>query len=744
MKKIKIEYYVILLYALINIVFARVFWSELFFDSATTGAVFGEILATEWNMEKVYQNLIQGRNPFAGTLDMLYPFGSNYISTDSGNGFLFLLTRPFLSAHQSFYILSALALFFANIGMFFLLRKLNIRYSIACVIGLAFGYMTFIHPRIGHLSYLYFYTFPWFYYAVLSVLSSDTRPKKIWWSTVSGLLFVFTLYLNLYFFVSLALSVAFFCLYFLLFDRHRLFHLAYTHIAYLLLFGISSLVFLSPWLLVLWETARFEELPTTQGWGGAIEFSSDLFGYFVPSIYSYFMSPITHFIGRYAQFTIGIFENFSYPGIIILGGLVVLAFYYFRKKLSENVVKKIAPFLFGAAGFWILTLGPFLHVAGRWAITVEENIKIVFPLPFVLFHYLPFMANIRSPGRLVAMWIFLSYIVIAILFDYILKHKSRTFVRNAIIVLALIFVIDHYFLIPTFPPNPLPYKLYETIRQDKRPVSVMELPFVVRDGFTYFGDVSALDFITGQQDHGKSVIGGYMGRVPHFKREYYVRNPLLGYFGRLIDPDIRNNGSLPRSDADLLPWKTLKEEEAQDVVDFLDIAYVLVKQDTPYVSTAEADLQMLGFEPMKSENDHELWYRKPARREFRTVQLGKPGDEMYLGSGWNTPDSGFRWAGEKTEVLFKVVDSHPRRITFTAASFHESRHVQIFVDRQYVQSIELGTSLKEYNVKLKDTLSSGMHSVHFLFDGYAVPAQVISGSFDMRQISAKFTQISLQ
>lgn len=737
-------FFVVFLYAIINIVFCRVFWSELFVDSSQTGAVFGEILATEWNMEKVYQNVIHGHNPFAGTFDMLYPFGSNFISTDSGNGFLFIFLRPFLSPHQSFFILSALALFFANIGMFMLLKKLNIRDSVAFMIGLLFGYMTFIQPRIGHLTYVFYYSFPWFYYCVLFVLHGGTRVKKIAASIGASFFLIFTLYLNLYYFVSLAFSAALLVLFYLITERQLLFKKVLENILYIVIFGISSVIFLFPWIQIFIETAKFEELPRTQGWGGAIEFSSDLFGYFIPSIYSYFLGDFARFIGRHAQFAYGIFENFSYPGIVILATFATLLVLYILKKQKKELHSRIAPFLFTSVTFWVLTLGPFLHVLGRWGLVVEENIRIVVPLPYILFHYLPFMANIRSPGRLVTIWIFFSYIVVAFILDYWLKNKSRLFLRNVIIILSCIFIIDHYFIIPKADPNPLPTKLYQKIQTDKNVVSVMELPFVVRDGFTYFGDNGALDFITGQQYHGKSVIGGYMGRVPHFKREYYVRNPLLGYFGRLVDTNIKNNGSLERSEDALASWKSLNIEQGKQIADFLDIAYVITRDDVSYIATASADLRNLDYAPISKERQYSLWYRKPSSQEFLSVKPGTRGDEMYLGAGWNTPDPGFRWAGKKTSVLFKITKSNPKTLSFSAASYFRPRMVTLYVNKQLISTFELPPTETKKQISVDGKIRKGLNTVHFLFESYDIPAQVEAGSTDMREISAKFMEIQLK
>src|SRR3990167_1951404 len=138
---------VILIYFLINLLFMRSFWSELIFDRSKIGAVFGEVYAAEWALNHIYENLISLKNPYSHTLDILYPFGANLLVTDAGSGFFFIFLRPFLSIHQAFYVTIALGLFAANIGMYLLLRKLNFSKLIAFILGLSYGYTTYLMVR---------------------------------------------------------------------------------------------------------------------------------------------------------------------------------------------------------------------------------------------------------------------------------------------------------------------------------------------------------------------------------------------------------------------------------------------------------------------------------------------------------------------------------------------------------------------------------------------------------------------
>ena len=416
-----------LAYTIINLFFMRAFWSELLFDRSETGAIYGEVYAVEWGLEHLYQNIIAFKNPFAHTLDILYPFGGNLLATDSGSGFFTLFLRPFLSTHQAFYVVTALGLLAANVGMYLLLRKLEFNKSIAFILGLSYGYSPFLMVRLGHITYYSIYIFPWFFYFVMAVLRSQNFKQKTLNSIGAAFTLALSLYLNLYFFVIIAFSLGLFIFYFLFKDRKVFISKLVSHRNYLILFIFLSTVFLFPWLGILYNTYLFEGLPKVGGWGGAVQFSSDLFGYFIPSTYSYFLNFIPTFLEKHFLFVRGIFENFSYPGFIILASYASLIFLQQKKKISKKQVDALNPFLFTALIFWILTLGPFLHVFGKWGLTLDDGVRLVVPLPYIVFHSLPFISNIRVPGRLAIAFIFFSYFVAAYVMKILAENKSNKF-----------------------------------------------------------------------------------------------------------------------------------------------------------------------------------------------------------------------------------------------------------------------------------------------------------------------------
>ncbi len=68
--------------------------------------------------------------------------------------------------------------------------------------------------------------------------------------------------------------------------------------------------------------------------------------------------------------------------------------------------------------------------------------------------------------------------------------------------------------------------MYDHVRDDPRPVRILELPFGVRDGVTSEGDFSAR-YQFYQTAHGKRLMGGYLSRVSSRRFGEVRESPML-------------------------------------------------------------------------------------------------------------------------------------------------------------------------------------------------------------------------
>ena len=500
--------------------------------------------------------------------------------------------------------------------------------------------------------------------------------------------------------------------------------------------GLTSLL-MSPWLVELWKTQVFDGLPRGIGWGGAIDFSSDLLGIFVPGIYSLTWGKVVEYVGLRVPFVWGIFEQFIYPGSIILTGIA--SYLLARKKINQALRRVLAPWLFLTLSFWVLTLGPFLHVGGKWFVSLE-GIKVVIPLPFVLLHYLPLMDNIRSPGRLAVGMVFGAYLVVGLWLSHLARSKKVLYA----IILGLIvgFFVDHPFRYKPADSVMVPREIYQTIANDQARFSTYEMPSVIRDGFTYFGDLSSLMFIEGQLAHEKPMLAGYFGRVPSYKREYFQNNPFLGYFGRLMDEGKENNGALDRTE--LKNWQEIDQVAAEATADLLEIKYVVLKSDQFYSATAAATLAGLHYQKIQTENVYSLWERTPGNKEMTEVRIGVKGDEMFLGLGWRGRDKGFRWGGKTVSTIFKIIDSGNYRLTIRAAAYYKPQKAKIYVNKTLAGEVELTTELSTQTISLLIPLHAGVNTVHIILPNAYQPIQVEPGNMDESYLAAKYEWLKLE
>jgi len=209
----------------------------------------------------------------------------------------------------------------------------------------------------------------------------------------------------------------------------------------------------------------------------------------------------------------GYLEN---VGTIPLVSLLVIAWAWRRGWRPSR------PWVFLTAFFALLSLGPFIHVAG---------VNTYVPGPWALLRYVPIIGLARSPHRFAVVLILGVSILFAVALRYL---RERTPARQRI-WLAGIAVALLAELLPA--PRPLfaatVPSIYQRIAADPRPdVRVLELPFGIRDGTRSVGDFTARTQFY-QTAHGKPIIGGYLSRVSQKRITETRRQRILDVLIRL-------------------------------------------------------------------------------------------------------------------------------------------------------------------------------------------------------------------
>jgi len=198
-------------------------------------------------------------------------------------------------------------------------------------------------------------------------------------------------------------------------------------------------------------------------------------------------------------------------GSLSLVALAVLLVTWWRFEWKPSKIRV------GFTVFYVLlTLGPFVHVAG---------VNTLIPMPWSVLRYVPILGLVRSPGRFAV----LATMCLVVLLAQALAHLGRRYPERRRQILLATCVLLAFELVPvprTLYSAGIP-ELYQTIARDPRPqIRVLELPVGVRDGTSSMGDFSARTQYF-QSAHGKAIIGGYLSRVSPRRRLDVRRTPVL-------------------------------------------------------------------------------------------------------------------------------------------------------------------------------------------------------------------------
>jgi hypothetical protein len=167
-----------------------------------------------------------------------------------------------------------------------------------------------------------------------------------------------------------------------------------------------------------------------------------------------------------------------------------------------------------ALTFFVLALGPVLHIGGRTALLPGGR---ELPLPYALVNRLPFLDIMRSISRLDVI-VMLSLAVLAALGLEALGRRGR----GAWLPVAALALVLFEFLPAPYPVSPPDTPAwYETLAKDPRPGAVLNLP-VNWDRPWY---------LLYQTVHRKPLSAAYISRED--PRTLIDRAPVLRYFRRL-------------------------------------------------------------------------------------------------------------------------------------------------------------------------------------------------------------------
>ncbi len=527
-----------------------------------TGQVSGDTGVYVWNLWSFQRELGRGNSPFFSTA-ILTPSPRVDLSLHNYTPLAALFALPLLAVTDivtTFNLIYLVTTVVTALGAFLLIRRLVPDVWVAWLAGALFGFSPYLIARsTGHFSLVAAAPLPLFVLTILKL--EDTRQLR--WSVAAGVVLAAALYCDPYYAVYCAMLAGAFALARIAHVTWRPSRLQpwvgyvmdgaiagiaalslsivvtggytlrlgplaiglttlYTPILVLVGFlfarawlalgprvsltlgasqllhprvaigiAVSAAVVMSPWLHALGDRLMS---------GGAIgerifwrtsPRGLDLLSVVLPNP----MNPLTRdaFAGWYAR----------QPGLAIehvaslsLVALAVIGVAFWRYRARAPVVWWVV-----AAGSVLLSLGPFIHVAG---------VNTYVPGPWAFLRYVPFVSSARMPTRFAA----IAALGLAVLFAYGLQQILNAHWPRRRLVLSSVAALLCFELLPAprvlysahIPP------VYEVIAADTRDVAVLSLPLGLRDGVRSYGRYNtARQFY--QAFHGKRIVGGYISRL---------------------------------------------------------------------------------------------------------------------------------------------------------------------------------------------------------------------------------------
>jgi hypothetical protein len=283
-----------------------------------------------------------------------------------------------------------------------------------------------------------------------------------------------------------------------------------------------------------------------------IRYSSDALAIITPPVFSTLLSDLFRPLREF--FTGNPAENSNYLGLTAIALVVFALIYYKRSRIKEILFWAVS-----AIGFFILSLGPFLHFAG----TVEPKI----PLPYLLIYkYVPFFENIRSVGRLWVIALLCFSIVAGFGMQYLL---SNNFIKKYKLQFSLFFVIIlllsvEYLAVP-MKMSSLSYSpYYDQIKAENGDFGVVDLPgstnYLADAKTRYYASIYQKERISGL-DPARKIEG---------KWDFQVTTPVLSE----ILYTLPNGKELPR---DIINHDYQKL--ANSIFTYYNIPYIIIQKE---------------------------------------------------------------------------------------------------------------------------------------------------------------------
>ena len=466
----------------------------------------GDVYMFSWFYWWFKEAITNGVNPFS-TSCIYYPLETNLIfsTVTPLNSLISIPLQMAFDIVTAYNIIWISNFALSGFGAFLLVRYLTQDSRAAFIAGIIFMFCPyhFAHA-LGHVNLMSIQWIP--LYALF--LIKTVREGGIKNAVYAGIFLLFTAMSCYIYLLYLAVFTLIFLLYYSgvkpaeILNRYTLTNIGVMGVTFGLLFSPILYLFIKEYVSV--ESNYMYA-------GGFVEYSADLLGFFVPTVFHPFFKDMVaptyqNFTGNGAEFTVFL----GYTTML----LALLAIIKIRSSKTRF-------WLYSALIYFILTLGPLLHINGVVTIPIEGCTATIL-LPYAFLMKIPIFSMARVPSRWTVL-IMLSLTVLAgyglsYLFNRFKEERVRNLPLNHIFgIIITVFILFEFLAVPYPMSNASVPDFYKEIAPEPDDYAILEIPV----------NINVEQYMYYQSVHGKALVNGRTPRTPESSLAFMQSTPLI-------------------------------------------------------------------------------------------------------------------------------------------------------------------------------------------------------------------------
>ena len=621
-------------------------------------------------------------------LSFCSPYYTPYIFHPTGVNLAFSAVTPFnglfsiplqsafglISSYNILWIFSFIA---SGYGTYLLVKYLTSDRRAAFISGLIFMFCPyhFAHA-LGHVNLTSIEWIPFYVLFLIKTVKEDKRSNAIY----AAIFLFLTAICSYYYLIYLLVFTLMLLLYYLWVDKYSILKRDFLKRLSIMVI-IFGLIF-SPFAYPILKEILIVKSNYMYG-GGFVIYSADFLGFFIPSLFhplfKDLVTPIyENFTGNTAEYT-----TFIGYTVLFLAALAIV-------KVKS---KEIKFWLLSALIFFILCLGPLLHVNGIVSVTINGHAGGIL-LPYAILTKIPIISIARVPSR----WDILLMLSLAVLAGYGLKYifsrVTGNFLKmNKKTALAVVFsclILFEFLAIPYPMSSAKVPNFYYSLATDPEDYAILEVPnlapYHVAHEFMYY-----------QTIHEKKLVCGFVSRTPDYTIKFLDSTPFISQLSRLYLID----RSIPILREDIL--KQNITDMGSSILNFYNIRYIILHRK--YMTKEQLEfanklLQATLKEKAELHDEDSLIVyevKKEPLKSFITL------DENWHGiESWHNIST--RWMSNNGTIIIHSMENRHSNLSFKVVSLHKSRGLHVYLNDEltHEQNIPTGFVVIEMALKLKD------------------------------------------